>query len=168
MSKLLSFDSFKLLTESNNVFSNEIDILLNENLGAAVGNPINFTKIKNNAKKYQKALVQRALLDVDYEKKKAAGIEPNKREVLKAATAAKKSSLDDLIKSVSDRMDSLATTEPLKKTVSLAKAKARVSAAETSLKSADAEETKQLKSRIQKLNQQAANIQKDLQQISKE
>ena len=162
MSKILSYDSFEYLNESYDSFSNELDLILNENIGAAVGDPIKYTKIKNNAKKYQKALVQKSLVDVDYEKKKAAGLEPDKKEVLKAATDAKKSSLNDLISSIGDRMDSLATTDPLKKVVSLAKSKAKVSAAETSLKTADAEETKQLKAKIKDLNQKAANIQQEL------
>ncbi len=162
MSKILSYESFEYLNESHDAFSFELDSILNESIGDVIGSPIKYAKIKNNAKKYQKALVQKSLLDVDYEKKRVAGIEPEKREVLKAATNAKKSSLNDLISSIGDRMDSLATTEPLKKVVSLAKSKAKVSAAETSLKTADAEETKQLKARIKELNQKAASIQQDL------
>ena len=33
---------------------------VNENIGAALGSPIKYTKIKNNAKKYQKHLVKQA------------------------------------------------------------------------------------------------------------
>ena len=167
MSKILSYESYEHLNESYNSFSTELDLILNEKIEAAIKTPIKFTKIKNNAKKYQKALVQKALLNVDYEKKKVAGMEPDKREILKAATDAKKSSLDDLLSSIGDRMNSLATTEPLKQVVSLVKSKAKVSAAETSLKSADAEETKQLKATIKKLNQKAADIQKDMKETPK-
>ena len=33
---------------------------VNENIGAALGSPIKYTKIKNNLKKYQKSLVQKS------------------------------------------------------------------------------------------------------------
>ena len=59
-------------------------------------------------------------------------------------------------------MKDLATTDPLKKVVTLATSKANLAAAETALKAADAEETKALKIRIKKLAGQAADAQKAL------
>jgi chromosome segregation ATPase len=147
MKKLLNFTEF-----------------VNESIGAALGNPVKFTKLKNNAKKYQQVLVQKSLNDVDYEKKKAAAKDdPNKSvEVLKAANKAKNQALADKAAGISDRMDQLATTDGLKAAKSLAKSKAKIAAAETSLKAADAEETKQLKVRIKELGQDVNKSQQAL------
>ena len=46
---------------------------VNEALIDAVKNPIKWKKIKNNAKKYQKAKVAQALNDVDFAKRKEKG-----------------------------------------------------------------------------------------------
>ena len=46
------------------------DEFVNENLKAIIGSPIKYTKIKNNLKKFQQTKVQKALNDVDFEKKK--------------------------------------------------------------------------------------------------
>jgi hypothetical protein len=147
MKKLLNFEEF-----------------VNESIGAALGNPVKFTKLKNNAKKYQQVLVQKSLNDVDFEKKKAAAKnDPNKSvEVLKAANKAKNQALADKAAGISDRMDQLATTDGLKVAKSLAKSKAKIAAAETSLKAADAEETKQLKVRIKELGQDVNKSQQTL------
>lgn len=147
MKKLLNFTEF-----------------VNESIGAALGSPVKFTKLKNNAKKYQQVLVQKALNDVDFEKKKAAAKDdPNKSTaVLFAANKAKNQALTDKGAAISDRMDQLATTDGLKTAKSLAKSKAKIAAAETSLKVADAEETKQLKIRIKELGQSVSKSQQDL------
>ena len=57
-----------MLSESTKAFEADLDNTLNENIGAALGSPVKFTKIKNNAKKYQQALVQVAINNLDFEK----------------------------------------------------------------------------------------------------
>lgn len=141
------------------------DEFVNENLGAALGSPIKYTKIKMNAKKYQKAKVQQALNNLDFEKKKQASkgeLDKKAMDTLKAANAAKNQALKDTASSVAQRMKDLATTDGLKKVVTLATTKSNLAAAQTALKAADAEETKQLKIKIKDLQQKAADAQSDL------
>ena len=141
------------------------DEFVNENIGAALGSPVKYIKIKNNAKKYQQAKVQQALNNVDYEKKKQASkgeLDKKTSDTLKAANAAKNQALKDKAGAISQRMKDLATTDGLKKVVTLATTKSNLAAAQTALKVADAEETKQLKIRIKKLSQKASKAQGDL------
>lgn len=166
--KLLSFEGYKMLNESSKAFEADLDKTLNENIGAALGSPIKFTKIKNNAKKYQQALVQIAINNLDFEKKKAAGnMDKDKADVLKAANAQKNQALKDQAGAISDRMDQLATTAGLKKVASIAKNKSRMAAAETALKTADGEEAKALKLKIKSLNQKVAADQQELKDYEK-
>jgi len=166
--KLLSFEGYKMLNESSKAFEADLDKTLNENIGAALGSPIKFTKIKNNAKKYQQALVQIAINNLDYEKKKAAGsADKNQLDVLKAANAQKNQALKDTASAISDRMDQLASTDGLKKVASIAKNKSRMAAAETALKTADGEEAKALKLKIKGLNQKVAADQQELSDYEK-
>jgi len=132
---------------------------VNERLIDAIKNPIKWIKIKNNAKKYQKASVAAALNDVDFAKKKEKGrdtMSSKQKEVLTQANKAKNSALDDTTSAIGQRMDDLASTDGLKLVVKLAKTRARVAANKTILKSADGEEAKQLKVKISKLEGQAA------------
>jgi len=166
--KLLSFEGYKMLNESSKAFEADLDKTLNENIGAALGSPVKFTKIKNNAKKYQQALVQVAINNLDYEKKKAAGnVDKTKADVLKAANAQKNQALKDQASAISDRMDQLATTAGLKKVASIAKNKSKMAAAETALKTADGEEAKALKLKIKGLNQKVAADQQELKDYEK-
>ena len=161
--KLLSFEGYKILNESTKSFEADLDKTLNENIGAALGSPVKFTKIKNNAKKYQQALIQVAINNLDFEKKKAAGnLDKSKADVLKAANAQKNSALKDQAAAISSRMDQLATTPGLKKVASIAKNKSKMAAAETALKTADGEEAKALKLKIKGLNQKVAQDQQSL------
>ena len=161
--KLLSYEHFQMLNESVQKFEKELDQILNEDIASVITSPVKFVKIKNNAKKYQKALVQQSLNDIDLAKKKAASKEAGKpTDTLTAATKAKNASLRDLATSVSDRMDDLATTNILKNIASLAKTKAKVAAAETALKAADETESKELKIKIKKLNTKAAEVTKSI------
>ena len=165
---LLSFENFEMLSESAETFNRELDNILNENIGAALGSPIKFTKIKNNAKKYQQALVQIAINNLDFEKKKAAGnLDKEKVNVLKAANAQKNQALRDKADSISTRMDQLATSPGLKKVASIAKNKSKMAAAETALKTAEGEEAKALKLKIQGLNQKVAADQQSLKDYTK-
>lgn len=175
MKQLANFEHFNIIKEAEEKLEKYLDSLykslsINENLGAALGSPVKFTKIKNNAKKYQQALVQKALNNLDYEKKKqAAGgtIDKDKAEVLKAANAAKNQALTDKATAISDRMKDLATSPGLQKVKTLAISKAKVAAAETALKGADAEETKQLKVRIKELNAKAADAERAIKDYEK-
>jgi len=166
--KLLSFEGYKILSESTKSFEADLDKTLNENIGAALGSPIKFTKIKNNAKKYQQALVQIAINNLDFEKKKAAGnLDSKKKEVLKAANIQKNQALKDKADAISTRMDQLATTGGLKKVASIAKNKSKMAAAETALKTADGEEAKALKLKIKGLNKKVAADQQELKDYEK-
>ena len=131
-------------------------------IAGIMSNPIKYKKIKNNAKKYQQTKVQVALNNLDYEKKKAAGKGEGKGDVLKAANAAKNAALKDKSTAISQRMQDLATTDALKKVVTVATTKSNLAAAEIALKAADGEESKQLKIRIKKLSMQAADAQQAL------
>ena len=74
------------------------DEFVNENLKAAIGSPIKYTKIKNNLKKYQQTKVQKALNDVDFEKKKQKSkgdLDAKTKATLQAANKAKNQALAD-------------------------------------------------------------------------
>ena len=158
MKTLKSYNQF--IAEKNNVDEGITDIK------GIASNPIKWKKIKNNAKKYQQTKVQVALNNVDYEKKKQASkgeLDKKTSDTLKAANAAKNQALKDKASAISQRMKDLASTDPLKKVVTIATTKANLAAAETALKAADGEESKQLKIRIKKLTATAADAKKDLQ-----
>lgn len=166
--KLLSFEGYHMLNESAKAFEADLDKTLNENIGAALGSPIKFMKIKKNAKKYQQALVQIAINNLDFEKKKAAGnMDKDKADVLKAANAQKNQALKDQVSAISDRMDQLATTPGLQTVTSIAKNKSKMAAAQTALKTADGEEAKALKLKIKGLNAKVAADQKELKDYEK-
>ena len=158
MKTLKSYNQF--IAEKNNVDEGITDIK------GIASNPIKWKKIKNNAKKYQQTKVQVALNNVDYEKKKQASkgeMDKKTTDTLKAANNAKNQALKDKASAISQRMKDLASTDALKKVVTIATTKANLAAAETALKAADGEESKQLKIRIKKLATTAADAKKDLQ-----
>ena len=167
MNQLLSFDHFSLVESSNAEFDTSLDAMF-EDFAEVVSSPIKYTKIKNNAKKYQKALLTKALADVEYEKKKKKGLEPTQKEVLIAATKAKKAAMDELTDAISQRMEDLATNEPLQTVVKLAKTKARISAAEALLKIANDTESDELQDRIERDKKVAAELQSELKSAKKE
>ena len=111
---------------------------VNEALIDAIKNPIKWKKIKNNAKKFQKAKVAAALNDIDYEKKKAASgsKDPDKNAILKAANSKKNDTLKQDTSDIGSRMDDLATTPGLKKVVTLAKSKSSLAANKIIIKAA--------------------------------
>ena len=139
---------------------------VNEGLIDAVKNPIKWKKIKNNAKKFQKAKVAQALNDVDYakrkEKGKAADLSKDKKEILDQANKAKNSALADTTSNISQRMDDLATTPGLKQVVKLAKTKSNIAANQIALKAASGEEAKQLRIKAKALAGKAADAQQAL------
>ena len=158
MKTLKSYNQF--IAESNKGVNEGIT-----DIKGIASNPIKWKKIKNNAKKYQQTKVQVALNNVDYEKKKQASkgeLDKKTNDTLKAANAAKNQALKDKASAISQRMKDLASTDPLKKVVTIATTKANLAAAETALKAADGEESKQLKIRIKKLASKAADATKDL------
>ena len=118
--------------------------------------------------KLQKALLTKALADVEYEKKKKKGLEPKQKEVLVAATKAKKAAMDELTDAISQRMEDLATNAPLQNVVKLAKTKARISAAEALLKIASDTESDELQDRIERDKKVAAELQSELKSGKKE
>ena len=138
---------------------------VNEGMVDAIKNPIKWKKIKNNAKKFQKAKVAQALNDVDYAKRKAKGakdLSSEKKEILKQANLAKNSALKDTTSNIGSRMDDLATTPGLKQVVKLAKTKSNLAANQIVLKSATGEEAKQLKIKQKQLTKKAADAQQGL------
>ncbi len=165
MKLLLSMESHKLLTESVNNFEKTLDRELNENIGVMLGSPIKFLKIKKAAKKLQKALVQQSLNDLDMRKKmQASKGERTKKETdtLKAATDAKNAALKDQASAIIMKMDAASTTDGLKTVATLAKANAKIAAAETALKNATDSESKILKVRLKKAQIAAAGANKQM------
>jgi hypothetical protein len=168
MKLLESFDNWSYITEAETSLERFLDNVINENIGAILGSPIKYMKIKNVAKQYQTALVQKAINNLDFEKKKAAGtLAPKQKEVLVAANKQKNQALSDTLAAYSQKMDSLASTEGLKAIVSIAKNKSQLSAAEIALKTADGEEAKALKPKIQGLNKKVAASQEELEDYKK-
>ena len=144
---------------------------VNEALIDAVKNPIKWKKIKNNAKKYQKARVAQALNDVDYAKRKEKGsdtLSKKQQEVLTQANKAKNSALADTASNIGQRMADLATTDGLKQVVKLAKTKSSLAANKIVLKAADGEEAKRLKIKQTKLTGKATDAQKALKDYESE
>lgn len=184
MKQLVNFEHFKIINEAEEKLEaclNSIsESIINEGpaerkaqtkIGAALQSPIKFIKLKNNAKRYQQTLVQQALNDLDFEKKKqAAGgeVDADKKEVLAAANKAKNQALSDKEKAIADRMADLATSPGLQAVKTLAISKAKVAAAEITLKGADGEESKQLKIKIKELNAKASKAEKAIKDYTKE
>ena len=138
---------------------------VNEALIDAIKNPIKWKKIKNNAKKYQKAKVAQALNDVDNAKRLEKGsdtLSAKQKEVLTQANKAKNSALADTTTNIGQRMADLATTDGLKQVVKLAKTKSALAANAIVLKAADGEEAKRLKIKQTKLTGKATDAQKAL------
>ena len=123
---------------------------LNEGILDFIKSPIKFMKIKKNLKSYQKALVQKAINDVDFAKKKQAGDADEKdkkrMETLKQANEAKNKALDDQLSAIAERMTELSGgDEGLGKVVSIGKTKSKLAAAKIVMKATSGEEAKQLK-----------------------
>jgi len=165
MKLLLSIESHKILQESVNNFEKTLNRELNENIGVMLGSPIKFSKIKKAAKKLQKSLVQQSLNDLDMRKKMQASKgerTPEETETLKSATATKNAALKDQAAAINLQMDTHATTTGLKTVATLAKANAKIAAAETALKNATDSESKLLKVKLKKAQQSAANANKEM------
>ena len=137
---------------------------VNENIGAALGSPIKYTKIKNNMKKYQKSLVQKALNDLDYQKKKekAGDLTADQKEKLKLARDAKNKAVNDMVDLTSQRIDDLATTDKLKKVASLGKTKSKLAANKVILKAADGDMKAALKKKEADLQNKVAKLTTDV------
>ena len=135
-----------------------------ENIGAALGSPIKYTKIKNNMKKYQKSLVQKALNDLDYQKKKekAGDLTADQKEKLRLARDAKNKAVSDIVDLTSQRIDDLATTDKLKKVASLGKTKSKLAANKVILKSADGDMKAALKKKEADLQTKVAKLTTDV------
>lgn len=170
MKHFTTFNEFLFIEEANRSLESLLDesVQVNEAAPAFITNPVKFIKLKNNAKKYQEVLIQKALNDVNYKKKMQAARTSKENEVVKAANAAKNQALKDKAAAISDRMDQLATTTVLKQVKTLGISRAKIAAAETSMKAADAEESKQLKVKIANLKNRANNAQSAIRDYEKE
>ena len=140
---------------------------LNEGILDFIKSPIKFMKIKKNLKAYQKALVQKAINDVDFAKKKQVGDADEKdkkrMETLKQANQAKNKALDDQLSAISERMTELSNgDEGLGKVVSIGKTKSKLAAAQIVMKATSGEEAKQLKLEIDTLSDRIAADEKSL------
>ena len=140
---------------------------LNEGILDFIKSPIKFMKIKKNLKAYQKALVQKAINDVDFAKKKQVGDADEKdkkrMETLKQANQAKNKALDDQLSAISERMTELSSgDEGLGKVVSIGKTKSKLAAAKIVMKATSGEEAKQLKLEIDTLSDRIAADEKSL------
>lgn len=173
MNPLLDLDNYKKLKQISEKFEKEMDDILNEiNFGAMIGSPIKYTKIRNNSKILQKALVQAALNDVDYEKKKEKGsydkLDTKQKATLAAANKAKNKALADKSAGVQSRMSDLATTDGLKQVAKIAKSKAKIAAADVAMKAADAEESKKLKLKMRNWERDANDAESWLKDYEKD
>ena len=140
---------------------------LNEKIIDIIKNPIKYTKIKNNLKKYQKALVQISINDVDFAKKmQASDADSSKgterRATLDAANTAKNKALKDQADAISARMTELAVSDGLKLIVTSGKNKAKLKAAKIVMKATSGEEAKQLQLKIETLEDRIADDGKSL------
>lgn len=128
---IFSYDTFNRINES--VERVEKNGLVEEGLLAAIKFPIKFTKIKNNAKKYLKAKMKHMSVEVALAKKKAntnwADLPPEKKEVVKLAADAKKRAIDLEMKSITDRIDKLASSPMLQDYAAYKKGEADLAAA---------------------------------------
>lgn len=151
--------------------------LISEGILDIIKSPIKYTKIQANMKKYQKILVQKAVNNVDYAKKKEASdvdtdskdpAVKKKMEVLKQANLAKNQALKDQESAVNDRMAELAKgDEGLGKIVSLGKSKSKLNAAKVVMKAASGEEAKQLKLEIDTLEDRIAGDEQSIKDYTK-
>jgi len=145
---------------------------LNEGILDFIKSPIKFMKIKKNLKSYQKALVQKAINDVDFAKKKQAGDADEKdkkrMETLKQANEAKNKALDDQLSAIAERMTELSGgDEGLGKVVSIGKTKSKLAAAKIVMKATSGEEAKQLKLEIDTLVDRISDDEKSLKDYAK-
>jgi hypothetical protein len=171
MNLLLSPKEYEELQESCKQFEKDLDDVLTEGITDIISSPIKYIKLKNNSKKYQKILVKKALNDVDYAKRKEKGkddLDAKQKEVLTQANKAKNQALSDKASAISGRMSDLATTDILKSVEKLAKSKAKIAAAETTLKAASGEELKKLKIKIADWKGDAKNAEQALKDYEKE
>ena len=173
MKLIENFNSWEHIYETERNLESFLDnvykSILNENIGAILGSPIKYMKLKKAAKEYQTSLVQKAINNLDFEKKKAAGnLDPNQKEVLATANKQKNQALSDKTTALSQKIDSLATTDGLKAVANIAKNKSQIAAAEIAAKTADGEEAKALKLKIQGLNKKVAASQEELEDYKKD
>jgi hypothetical protein len=136
-------------------------------------NPIKGLKIKNNLKQYAKYKLDSAAIDMDTVKKKQAALKGGEtltaddKEKLETAEKAKKQAVKDKITAVLDRINQLATTEPLQKFAALAKTKAELAAAQKLMKIAQGEEAEALKLKVDKYKEDITTYTDELENYAK-
>lgn len=162
--------------EMDEVFEELFDIMdnseLNEGILDFIKSPIKYAKIKKNMKAYQKALVQKAINDVDFAKKKQVGDadakDKKRMETLDQANQAKNKALDDQLSAIAERMTELSSGDKgLAKLVSIGKTKSRLAAAKIVMKATSGEEAKQLKLEIGNLTDRIAADEQSLKDYAK-
>jgi len=135
-------------------------------------NIIGFMRIKGLAGKYMKSMVDEAIADMDYaRRKKAAGPDAENKdnaEQLKTAHAAKKEAIKDRTKAIAEKIDNIASTEFLKKVATRTKIAARIKKNEIVLRIASKEEAKELKLKNGELSQDLQRIDGELRDYEKE
>lgn len=144
--------------------------------GAAVSNVfkniIGFMRIKALAGKYTKSMVDEAIADMDYaRRKKAAGAGAETKdnaEQLKTAHDAKKEAIKDRTKAIAEKIDNIASTEFLKKVATRTKIAARIKKNEVVLRIASKEEAKELKLKNGELTQDLQRIDGELRDYEKD
>ena len=151
------------ISESVLTEQEEEDLFEGELYEGALGDLINRVRMLGLGKKLTKAKVDKALLDVDTKKKIRAGIPPEKKEILLAATETKTKASDELVRGIVQKIDDLAADSAwLKKVATKLKTEAAIKSSEILIKAASKEEAKELKLAIQKKQERIANAEEEL------
>jgi hypothetical protein len=131
-------------------------------------NIFGWMKLKGLSSKYMKSMVDEGIVEMDYARRKAASDSKEETEQLKQAHTAKKDALTDRTKAIAEKIDSIATTDFLKKVAQKTKIGARIKKNEVILKIASKEEAKELRLRNAELNQDLQSVDGELREYEKE
>ena len=151
------------ISESVLTEQEEVDLFEGELYEGVLGDLINRVRMLGLGKKLTKAKVDQALLDVDTKKKIRAGIPPEKKDILLAATETKTKASEELVKGIVQKIDDLAADSAwLKKVATKLKTEAAIKSSQILIKAASKEEAKELKLAIQKKQERIANAEEEL------
>ena len=139
-----------------------------DSAGNVFKNIFGFMRIKSLTNKYTKAMVDEAIADMDFKRKKAASETKEETENLKEAHALKKATLTDNTKALGEKIDNLGTTDFLKNVAKRTKLNARLKKNQILLKIANKEETKELKLSNKKITDSIATADGELREYEKE
>ena len=155
-------DEISAINESNSATEG----VLNE-ASDILKNIFGFMRLKSMRAKLVKAMADEGAADLDFERKKRAGIDPKKREVLDAANKQKKDQLSEVTSAINDKIDNIATTDYLKSLAKRVKAEAKMEKAKLLLKIANETEAKELSLKIKKYKEGILNADKELAEYQK-